>query len=409
VVDAFNKFSNNDKTPVKEELMGYYVKKLVNKRAEPKWKIQFVSYKKEHIKKLTSTKSKKPKKTWDIDKDRWKSLGFYKYMSVDEARCRCKQINIQIELKRQEEYFIQQQFKEKEFQKRFDSIMPEEFVNEFEKRFLYRRDHGLNDNKRSISKPRSVWKAARKMIVSVGLEPSDWFYSHYDLYDYLYQKKYSIRYGYAILKMANLWGFFFCKKIGRAFLAVPPPRGYERQRLVECYYSKPVKGRRASKPIAPDILNNEKGKMLEGNFNWLFLTVWFGLRPKEVDNLKNKELWKIENCLNGLTILWIFQTKLIALPRDERWKPIPILYDEQRFALRIIEGENIKRPLVKTVHRYFGDEVDLYGGRKGFTDLMLSKGHGIENISTWMGHSTLDRTWRSYKQRTKFHLIDYAA
>jgi hypothetical protein len=37
-------------------------------------------------------------------------------------------------------------------------------------------------------------------------------------------------------------------------------------------------------------------------------------------------------------------------------------------------------------------DIDLYGGRKGFTDLMLSKGNTIENISIWMGHSTLDRT-----------------
>ena len=41
---------------------------------------------------------------------------------------------------------------------------------------------------------------------------------------------------------------------------------------------------------------------------------------------------------------------------------------------------------------------------KGFVDLMLSKGHELENISVWMGHSTLDRTWKSYKQRTKYHI-----
>jgi hypothetical protein len=388
--------------------MGYYVKKLPSKKTEPKWKIQFVSYKKEHVKELRNSQSKKPKKTWDIDRDRWKSLGFYKYMDIDEARIRCKQLNIQVELKSQEEYFIRQKEKEEEFQKRFDSVLPKEFVDEFEKRFLYKRDLGFDDNKRSLSKPRTVWKAAQKMIVAVGLEPSDWFYSHYDLYDYLYQQQYSIRYGLAILKVANLWGFFFCKKTGRAFLPVPPPRGYERQRLIECYYSKSVNGRRASKPLLPKKLNREKYNMLESNFNWLYLTVWFGLRPKEVDNSKNDELWKIERCSNGLVILWIFQTKLIALPREERWKPIPILYDEQKFALRILEGQNFKRPLVKTIHRYFGKGIDLYGGRKGFTDLMLSKGNGIENISTWMGHSTLDRTWRSYKQRRKFHLASSA-
>jgi len=100
----------------------------------------------------------------------------------------------------------------------------------------------------------------------------------------------------------------------------------------------------------------------------------------------------------------VYQTKLIALPPDDRWKPIPILFEEQRFALRILESRNFRRPIVRTVHTYFGARVDLYGGRKGFSDLMLSKGHSIENISIWMGHSTLDRTWRSYKNRRLFHL-----
>jgi hypothetical protein len=31
----------------------------------------------------------------------------------------------------------------------------------------------------------------------------------------------------------------------------------------------------------------------------------------------------------------------------------------------------------------------INAGRKGFTDLMLAKGHSLENISIWMGHSTL--------------------
>lgn len=128
-----------------------------------------------------------------------------------------------------------------------------------------------------------------------------------------------------------------------------------------------------------------------------------GLRPQEVDNLKNKELWNIEeNC--SLKILWVFQTKIVSLPHEDRWKPIPILFDEQEFALRIIKSQKIQRPLVKTVHHYFGEGIDLYGGRKGFVDLMLSKGHTLENISVWMGHSTLERTWKSYKQRMKYHI-----
>jgi hypothetical protein len=46
------------------------------------------------------------------------------------------------------------------------------------------------------------------------------------------------------------------------------------------------------------------------------------------------------------------------------------------------------------MRQYFFKDIDLYGGRKGFTDLMLSKRNTVENISIWMGHRTLDRTWK---------------
>ena len=95
---------------------------------------------------------------------------------------------------------------------------------------------------------------------------------------------------------------------------------------------------------------------------------------------------------------------MTGLPREDRWKPIPILYDEQKFGLKIIENQNFKRPLVKTIRKHLGDGYRLYGGRKALTDLMLSKGHELENISIWMGHSTINRTWRHYKNHRKFHI-----
>ena len=118
-------------------------------------------------------------------------------------------------------------------------------------------------------------------------------------------------------------------------------------------------------------------------------------------------MWKIECFNTGRKILWVFQTKIIALLPEDRWKPIPILFDEQQDALKILESGDFKRPLSKTMRLHFGVGIDPYGGRKGFTDLMLSKGHRIENISVWMGHSSMERTWRSYKGRTTFHLEGY--
>ncbi len=70
----------------------------------------------------------------------------------------------------------------------------------------------------------------------------------------------------------------------------------------------------------------------------------------------------------------------------------------------MISDGSFKRPLAKTVRKHFGMGHDNYAGRKGFVDLMLSKGQTLENISIWMGHSTLNRTWRSYKNKRVYHL-----
>jgi len=51
---------------------------------------------------------------------------------------------------------------------------------------------------------------------------------------------------------------------------------------------------------------------------------------------------------------------------------------------------------------HFGRGYDLYSGRKGFTDLMLTKGQSLENISIWLGHSHISRTWASYRDKGPF-------
>ncbi len=188
-----------------------------------------------------------------------------------------------------------------------------------------------------------------------------------------------------ILSLTNLWGFFICRKIGKPFLPVPRPRGYERQRLLDVYCEKRGGRGLASIDLRPEILEKAKHQIKPAQFNWLFLTVWLGLRPQEVDNLKNNVFWKIENPVKGKTILWIYQTKIVSLPPKNRWKGIPLIYDQQRRALRILKTREFERPSIKTIKRLFGPNISRYGGRKGFTDLMLEKGHSLEAISQWMG------------------------
>ncbi len=83
--------------------MGYYVRALPNKKSEPNWKVQYVSFKKSDYK---DSKAKFPKKEWDISIDRWCALGFYRYMTLEEAKVRARQLNSQLEIKRQEEQFL---------------------------------------------------------------------------------------------------------------------------------------------------------------------------------------------------------------------------------------------------------------------------------------------------------------
>lgn len=383
--------------------MSYYIKSLPTKKSEPKWKVQFISYKRMHFKQIKNSKSKKARKTWDISKDRWKGLGFYKYMTISEARVRARQLNKQEFLKEQEERLKKKQQKEKKQRDRFDSKLPVEFVLEFEKRFV-RKSQLPPERRYNSNRAMRRWSATQKLIMAIDEEPSEWYYNIYEFYDYFSERKLSVRYVNEVLKFVNLWGFFISKKMGRPFMQIPTPRGYERRKIVEAFYSNPSHKKKVSKPITPEMLNKAKPKLKMEHYNWLYLSVWFGLRPKEIDNLHDLSMWKVEKLFNGRYVLWVYQTKVIALPEEDRWKPIPVLFREQEKAVKILKSDNFKRPIVKTIRTHLSQNVSLYGGRKGFTDLMLSKGHTLENISVWMGHSTIHRTWKSYKNRRKYHV-----
>lgn len=383
--------------------MGYYVRALPWKKSAPQWKLQFISYKKADS---GNVSGKSLKKEWDIRRDRWLPLGFHPKMKITEASARAKQINAQRWIKEQEKRIQVRLKAEREERRKRDASLPMEFVAEFESRFIRIRDSETASGRRRKSRAYGLWSAAQKMISAIPTDPSDWFYHTHEIFDYFQRRQYSIRYTLAILKVANLWGFFLSKKLGHPFLPVPMPKGYERMRIIDASYEKDrTKVSKASRPLTPAQLDRVSGKLNQKNFNWLYLSVWFGLRPMEVDNLKNTSFWRIEILSTGRKVLWIFQTKVIALPPEDRWKPIPILFEQQEFALRIIEGGNFRRPIMKTMKRHFGEGTTLYAGRKGFSDLMLSKGHSLTNISIWMGHSTLSRTWRSYKQRGVYHIL----
>ncbi len=160
--------------------MGYYVRQMARKN-EPKWKVQFISAKRADTE---GSAAKFLKRSWDIHKDRWLALGFNKSMTLTEARVRARQLNAQRRLKAQEVRRLQIEEEQRQFQDRFTAILPEEFVVEFERRFIRYKDNGTDAGHRKMSRSKLIWRAAQRMIVALQIEPSDWFYHIHDIYDY---------------------------------------------------------------------------------------------------------------------------------------------------------------------------------------------------------------------------------
>lgn len=77
--------------------MSYFVRYLRKRKAASVWKVQCVSYKEEDY---IGSNAKFPRRTWDISKERWRSLGFHASLELSEAKVRAKQLNAQLLLKR---------------------------------------------------------------------------------------------------------------------------------------------------------------------------------------------------------------------------------------------------------------------------------------------------------------------
>ena len=84
-----------------------------------------------------------------------------------------------------------------------------------------------------------------------------------------------------------------------------------------------------SDPLLPDRLEKKKDRLKPEYYNWLYLSVWLGLRPMEIDYLTNKENTRLQKAPDGTLILWIYQTKLTSVPPRYRWKLIPLIFKEQ--------------------------------------------------------------------------------
>lgn len=362
--------------------MGYVVRKLnVKSRA---WKIQY------------QTRVGGRMQTRDVKDDELRERGWRPDMSIDEARQIRDSHNASLELQRvaKKREVIAGRVHESRLKLRAH-FSPTDLA-EFETRDLFRH---VKSGSVAWRKKQIHWDAGTAVIVELALPIEDWFQEAERFYDYFLQKEWSPSYSQKILDLINRWGRFVSRRRKLYFEPIPRPSGRNLDALSDAHYDR-HKEKHTSRPLTPSLLEKAKrGLNNIAQYNWLFLTVWFGLRPLEVDSLKKPpgdRSWKLEP-----EYLQVYQTKLHGkgLSPEDRLKRIPIGLPEHKQGVLIIQSGQFERPLAKTIRKHCGAGITTYGGRKGFTDLMLSKGRSIEEIALWMGHRSIEMTWKRYKGR----------
>ncbi len=256
-------------------------------------------------------------------------------------------------------------------------------------------------------KTRSHLLCMRRMILDLDICPSDWPMRPVKLYLWFKSQKLSLSYIEKLMPLINDYGYFYCKQMSKPWLPLTLPKG-DTARLIDEANLEERQGKQApSKPILLGDLPKLEA-LPDEQLRWVRFSIFFGLRPKEVDmlTLANQEsTWTIGRDDKGMAYLSFYQSKLIRVERARRWKRIPCILPEQLELLKELAQDLPKRrPYPKMLQKHLGDGYGTYGGRKAFEKLMKTKGQDFINISRWLGHQDIRRTERNYRE---LEAVDY--
>ena len=342
------------------------------------------------------------RRTTVVPRESYAALGLRYDMTFEEAAERVKQINLQsqIEAKR-----IAASAKRISDAKIIDkAYLPKSYVETFERDL----DDNYSDNQDRLDTLLKHWNTVQKIISELQIDPKDYFSDRKRIFNLYRKHKWSPSYIKALTAMLNQWGYHCARKSNVFFQPVPRMSSHDLERQVDA--REDLEHRRtAADPLKWADLKNQKttfenqGLILQ--WNWMFISLFLGLRPKETDSLHKKDTWKIEHDkTRNVDVIMVYQSKLTSVARNKRWKPIPLFFNEQIDALKIIKSGEFKRPLNKTLKRLLGDKIETYSPRKGFTDLMLERGFSLEDVSIFLGHANISMTWKHYKDKFTFKL-----
>lgn len=297
----------------------------------------------------------------------YSQVGFSEHMTLLEARERAKQLTATTALKRQEEkrQGIKDRIRAQET--RLAALIPHEGG------FALL----LDTNRQQMQ-----WRAAKELIIALPVSYAHWSEAKSRIYSYFLEKKWGVDYSRRLIKLMNRYGRYVARLQGTMYEDIPPLYGHYKERLVD------ASRKQKSLPLSPEELEKAKGTLAVEHYRWIFLTIWFGLRPEEADGTPSV----VEQ--QGHTWLRVYQSKLTSLPKAKRLKFIPILFPEQWEGIKLLaeRRERPSRARMKKVKAGAG----LYAGRHGFIQLMKSRGRGPNEAHKWMGHTNINRTLEVY-------------
>lgn len=342
------------------------------------------------------------KKQSAVPKIAWATLGFSDSMTLEQARDRARTLNKLNTIERREAQAVSKIAERVERDRLHHSAFVPEDQNQL---FLKWLDDNVTGGEAHKERVRIHWTTAKKMIIKLRLTPEHYAGNKKQFYRYLAAQEYSLDYAKKLLRLVNMYGKFTARLTGRYFEEIPPPKGHDREMINDAYLDAP-EYLGPSEALTPSLLQEVRESLKPDQYRWLHCSVWFGLRPSELDQLiedRQRRYWRVEP--GEVDVLWVYQPKLTSKPREKRWKPIPILFKEQMEALETIFQGSAQKPLTKTLKRHLDGNFTLYAGRKGFVDLMLDRGQRLEDIAQWMGHSSIQMTWTRYKDKGRVHFL----
>lgn len=386
--------------------MGFHIKPVRSTAKDPAKRARTRTWKLQYFKEENGVR-----KYRDIPEGEYRVHGFLPSMTIEQAKSQKRLSNDRLKREVSAVKKVKAAARLTEREAVQFLYLNEDDVRDFEAQVLFRRLSRGDQGAQKRNKLVSHWNAVKDCLCAVKVDPSAWGDEYWKFYNHFAENQFSLAYLKKIIRVQNAWGAFIAKKHGKFFMPLPYPRGMDRAFIANAHHAKKKELKKqgrmvqdASAPLTSKLLKQTKGKFTRiENYEWLFISLWMGLRPDEVDRLKEDGQYRIEYDRKvKKQVLWVYQSKLVALKEDERWKAIPALYPEQSEALACIERGRFERPAPMTIRTHLGEEFSAYAGRKGFEDLMTNeKGHALEVVTEWLGHQSIETTWKNYRNRKR--------